>query len=215
MQIAFDFVKGIVSGNDFVVEWCQNENLREWIQSLCTPLVIKQLKNLKGSGTYQCLQNRDFSIINCINEYLDLTTMLHEFESYLNIHGIIKDIFSILYPEIIPTTWYHDEYSFFLTVMGDYLGGPEVDDIIWDIVKSYPAEMGKTKRKKAVKEKLKEVFHLEKGHYPIWVQDAEWPAYEGRPMQYVSRKRVGDSDLVLFTFRDVETGKTRIVEQCY
>lgn len=62
---------------------------------------------------------------------------------------------------------------------------------------------------------LGSLWRLEKGRYPIWVQETEWPAYEGRPMQYVSRKRVGDSDLVLFTFRDVETGKTRVVEQYY
>lgn len=209
MQIAFDFVKGMVSVEDFIIEWKQNPKLRKWIQSL----VISKSVNKYPRSTQCCLEEKNFSVEACLNDWI--SSFFIEIGDQLNIHSVISDIVCAVYPEVIPTTRYRDEYRFFLTVMGDCLGGPEVDNIIWEIVKSYPAEMGRTKRKKAVKEKLKEVFHLEKGRYPIWVQDAEWPAYEGRPMQYVSRKHVGDSDLVLFTFRDVETGKTRVVEQCY
>ena len=69
----------------------------------------------------------------------------------------------------------------------------------------------KTKKIKYCKEKLREYFHIEGRHYPHWVQDAEWPFRDGKPMRFIGQKT--DGELVTYTFVDDETGEVERVEQ--
>lgn len=71
----------------------------------------------------------------------------------------------------------------------------------------------KTKKIKYCKEKLREYFHIEGRHYPHWVQDAQWPFRDGKPMRFVGQKT--DGELVTYTFVDDETGEVETVEQCW
>ena len=69
----------------------------------------------------------------------------------------------------------------------------------------------KTKKIKYCKEKLREYYHIEGRHYPHWVQDAEWPFRDGKPMRFIGQKT--DGELVTYTFLDDETGEVERVEQ--
>ena len=73
--------------------------------------------------------------------------------------------------------------------------------------------MGKTKRKKAAREKIKELFHIEGRKYPRWAQESEWPMGKNSPMKFIRQKQ--DEDQVLFWFEDVDTGEERVIEQFY
>ncbi len=95
----------------------------------------------------------------------------------------------------------------------DYITGCDVDAFIEEIILGVPTDMTKKERKSIIKNTLKEVFHIEGNKRPLWAQEPEWPMGKNSPMAYVSRKR--DGELVLFTFRDVDTGEERIVEQLY
>ncbi len=71
----------------------------------------------------------------------------------------------------------------------------------------------KTKKVKYCKEKLREFYHIEGRHYPHWVQDAQWPFRDGKPMRFVGQKTGGE--LVSYTFVDDTTGEVEMVEQCW
>lgn len=66
MQIAFDFVKGMVSVKDFIIEWKQNPKLRKWIQSL----VISKSVNKYPRSTQCCLEEKNFSVEACLNDWI-------------------------------------------------------------------------------------------------------------------------------------------------
>lgn len=73
--------------------------------------------------------------------------------------------------------------------------------------------MGKTKRIKAAKQCLRELFHTTGRKCPYWLEKPNWPMGKNSPMKYLSRKR--DGERVIFTFQDVDTGEIREVEQFY
>ena len=97
--------------------------------------------------------------------------------------------------------------------LGLDLGGPEVDDLIRQIVDEYRDVRPAKERNKLLKQKLKEAFHLKPRKKPDWAQEPEWPMGEHSPMEFVAKEQEGD--LVRYLFRDVDTGEERTVEQYY
>ena len=94
----------------------------------------------------------------------------------------------------------------------DYIAGIEVDGLIEEIIFNLPDDITKKERKTLAKNALKEAFHIKKKH-PEWCQDPEWPMGKLSPMEFVSSEELGER--VIFTFRDVDTGDVRVVEQLY
>ncbi len=93
------------------------------------------------------------------------------------------------------------------------LGGPEVDDLIREIVDEYRDVRPARERSKLLKQRLKEVFHVRPRKRLYWAQEPEWPMGENSPMEFVSKEQEGD--LVRYHFRDADTGAVRTVEQYY
>lgn len=102
---------------------------------------------------------------------------------------------------------------FLLEVKDARFGGKEVDSLIENVCKLFPESMGKTKRRNSAKKYMKDLFHVQGRHYPRWLQDPDWPMGLHSPMEYLSEKR--NSNCIVFTFRDVDTGEIREVEQFY
>ena len=71
-----------------------------------------------------------------------------------------------------------------------------------------PEDLSTTKKVALIKSRIKELFP---GKRPYWIQSAEWPVYNGKPMLYIERKH--DGDLYQYIFEDFETGQRRVVEQ--
>ena len=94
-----------------------------------------------------------------------------------------------------------------------------ISNIIDGIIASVPEDMPVSKRKKAIKEKIKEAFPCKTKKYPRWVQSEEWQISEcGKPMRFIEQKRkkgkeYKDTLHTEFYFEDVDTGEIRIVEQ--
>lgn len=93
------------------------------------------------------------------------------------------------------------------------LGGPEVDDLIREIVEEYRDIRPARERNKLLKQKLKEVFHIKPRKKPDWPQEPDWPMGSKSPMEFVSKEQEGDQ--VRCQFRDTDTGEMRTVEQYY
>ena len=93
------------------------------------------------------------------------------------------------------------------------LGGPEVDELIREIVDEYRDVRPAKERNKLLKQKLREAFHVKPRKRIYWPQEPEWPMGEKSPMEFVSKEEEGE--LVRIKFRDADTGEERTVEQYY
>lgn len=61
------------------------------------------------------------------------------------------------------------------------------------------------------KELIEKAFHIQKGHYPKWVQEPEWPVHEGIPLKF--KRQSNDGELFYFYFEDISTGEILTIEQ--
>jgi len=130
-------------------------------------------------------------------------------------YTMLFGLFSSDLPDVEPSDYYSDIADFAIEAVPDALDGPEVGEVIFNII-ALTKDLPKTKRKKVVREQLFEVFHLnENPKKPSWVQGADWPmGSNGKPMRFVERgKKKGEQ--VEFTFEDVDTLERRIVVQYY
>lgn len=220
MQIVLDFVTGKVSCEEFKAAWYADPSIGLWLDRLVDLRSLSEDELRKppyGGYRMAILKHSKGSIL----EYIDYNDSKRKVNHYkypkwteIGWHfDSIASVVVLAYPDIIPTSYYDDEISFYMNAVGDYIGGPEVEDLIGTILDQYPKSMGKTKRKKEAKAAIREGFHLEGNRYPRWIQEPEWPMGVNSPMAFVCQKR--DGDLVKFEFRDVDTGETRIVEQFY
>lgn len=111
-----------------------------------------------------------------------------------------------------PTSVYQDKFEQLLDVMPDYIEGVQAELLVEKIIQSVPLDLAKTKRKKLIKETIKETFHLQDGKRPHWVQGSDWPfGKTGKPLKYISRKTEGE--LTVFLFRDVDTEEISEVKE--
>ena len=118
-----------------------------------------------------------------------------------------------------------EKASFSDDVRPDYIGGGDLDTeriiggIIDKIIAEFPDNMPLTKRKKAIKEKIKEAFPCKKKKAPRWIQSEEWQiSANGKPMRFIEQKSAKDktrsgTDVTVYYFEDTETGEIRTVEQ--
>lgn len=218
MQIVFDYLTGKIHSEEFKAAWYSDPEIGQWLENLV---------DLKSGPTstwdnapypefrIAIYKHYDGSVLKLI-EASETASSKSRMPKWVDIGWYFEAIASIVtvaYPEIKPTSFYDDEKDYFLSVVGDYLGGPEVENQIADLLNRFPRSMGKGKRKKAAKVAIREYFHLMGSKYPRWVQEPEWPMGTNTPMEFVSQKKNGEQ--VLFTFRDVDTDEIRIVEQLY
>ena len=131
----------------------------------------------------------------------------------LNIWGTLQRIYSYSYPNLPYTTKYQDIHTLYLQAIGDYYGGPEVEDIIENIIIDSLKLKTKSQRIKHAKEQIKKAFHIVDNKKPWWIQGAEWPRGVNSPMQFIEKKRRGEE--VRYIFKDIDTGEIRTVVQYY
>ena len=113
-----------------------------------------------------------------------------------------------------PTPIYKDRFSRLLDVLPDCVEGEQAELLVEELIKSVPENLPKTKRNKLIKEKIKVTFHIDDGKKPSWVQGSDWPfSKTGRPLKYISRKI--DGDMVVFTFKDVDSGEMSEVREYF
>lgn len=219
MQIVLDFVTGKIDCDTFKAEWYRNPEIGLWLENLVDlqSELKPEWKNLPypefRMAIHKCYNG---SILQFIKVSETPTAYGHKYPKWVKIGWHFHTIASVVvvaYPEIVPTTYYDDEQSFYISVLGDYIGGEEVEELIAEVLEQFPSSMPKTKRKKEAKAAVRNLFHVEGSRYPRWAQEPEWPMGEKSPMAFVSQKR--DGDLVRFEFKDVDTNEIRVVEQLF
>ena len=143
--------------------------------------------------------------------------------TYVNIQSWLHGLMIEIYPDeqIVKDESLHEKASFMMDVCPDYIEGHEIDEagIIEAIMAKVPESLPKAKRKKQIKELIKQEFHIEGIKYPRWIQGGEWPVSKsGKPMRFVEQKKKKGKEYaqMLYTqyfFQDVETGEIRVIEQ--
>ena len=109
---------------------------------------------------------------------------------------------------------YEEEHRFSLDAVPEYAAGDSAVRYLEAVIfPSLPQELPASKRAALCRKKIKEAFHIEGRHYPRWVQEAEWPFRDGKPMRFVGQKTEGER--VTYTFADDETGEVETIEQYY
>ena len=217
MQIVLDYVSGKIGRDEFKDKWYSNPEIGQWLDSLIdlknSP---KEAWNSVPYSNVRYVIHKYYggSVLRFIEESEAFDRQQSGAPKWLDIawyFDAIAAIIVIAFPDIVPTSVYDDEIHFYLNAVGDYLGGPEVEAYIANVLSSFPSSMGKTKRIKEAKASLRNHFHLTGNKYPRWCQEPEWPMGESSPMVFLSQKRYGER--VVFTFKDADIGTVKQVEQ--
>lgn len=216
-KFVIDFVEGRVKIELFLEELDRNNALYEWIQSIVP----------KGKiGYYDVKKNPEGSISQEVGPY-DIRKMIH-FLRYgkgatplgriYNIHSEVSRLVLGAFPNenIQVDQSIKNKFIFLLDVCPNYIGGNEVEQagILEELYNNLPENASKTKRIKLFSTELKKMFHVEKNHYPRWIQEAEWPILNGKPMQFLYQKQIEKTTMFTqYYFEDADTKERRIVEQ--
>lgn len=201
MDIVFDFLEGRVSYQEFIDQLYSDDTIFDWFQSMVT-------EDMLTDSSFWCKNSLDRNngvFKPCIDSRLGWGVI-----TMVDIYDFIYHFLLRTLPDrkIVPTDYYSKLADVHLAAVGECYGGPEVEDMINDIIMGLPEDLSKTKKVKLAKEKLRELFP---GKRPFWIEGPEWPVCNGKPMVYVSKKVTGD--LFQYKFEDPETGEQRIVEQ--
>lgn len=208
-----DFIEGKINPKDFISECERNSQIFEWINSVvpvgktCYKITITKDDRGVPRATQEVVPY-DIRIVwetNTFSAYGNLGIQL-------NVHSTISKLITEVFPEdnINIDNSIEKKHSLLLNVCPDYICGKQAEKLVEQILDENPKAT-----KKLIKEIIKETFHLEKGKYPRWAQDSEWPFSEtGKPMKYISQKNK-NSEVIELVFEDVDTGKKVTIEDIF
>lgn len=216
-----DFTEGRISVPEMLDRTEERPELLDWLTSIADPkfktVVVHKETDEDGYTTYT-------------PEELPFHARLHikaEMEAvrsgklgqYLNLHYLFSQILMTAFPEegIVMDMTLEKKFDFMLDACPEYIGGPEVNHLLDELLEEIPADLSKAKRVKLYREKVKALFPMAGKKYPRWVQEAEWPlSPSGKPMRFLEQKKGKDYKTTMqthFLFEDVDTGEIRTIEQ--
>ena len=222
-QFWIDFAEGRITVPQMLARTEAEPALLDWFNTIVpegTVTAVVHRETDETGYTRYTAENVPFTVQTMLREELGKrgrSTLAHN----LNIHSCLSNILEAAFPEdgIIVDEMLSKKFDFMLDACPEAIDGPEVEQVIEDLLESLPADLPKTKRVKLFKEKVKEIFPTAAGKWPRWVQGGEWPlGANGKPMRFVEQRRKKGMEYanMLYTqyfFEDVDTGKQRIIDQ--
>lgn len=107
---------------------------------------------------------------------------------------------------------YENDYDFLLDIQPAWLNIDD-DSIFQKIIAEIPQDFSKNKRIKLGKERVKALFKYDKT-YPRWIQGAEWPIVNGKPLVFSHQEKAKDGDIrTYYYFYDEDTKEETVIEQ--
>ncbi len=211
MKEVFEFLSGAINANEFHQMLADKPEILDWLQSL----IPEGLTDIEDPF-WQSITDRvmmpsvGFRIRNYLSDYMDLKTVAGR----CCVYSLFYQLVSTKYSSVEATTKYQDEYGLLLDVMPDYIDGKEAEELIGRILDNIPMTKSKGDRRKLLKAAIKKAFHLtDNSKYPRWVQAAEWPFHNGRPMKFVVSEHKKNDEKYSYLFVDPESGLQKTVEQ--
>lgn len=211
MTVLEKMLSGQIEMSEYLYVLTSNFNLQDELNSIVPKDAIENPNHpLWKCVYYHFLFQYNFDLYNCIISFHRLDDSLAD---NLNIFGLIKRIYNYTNPDFTFTTKYYDAYGTYLDVVKDCYDGPEVRELVNDIIKKCLSLKTKSSRKKEGQMKIFELFHIIDKNKPRWIQGAEWPMGVNSPMKFVEQKR--RKEQVEYLFVDVDTEEKRTVVQYY
>ena len=216
-----DFIEGRISHKDFLVLCYENDEIFDWIQSIvpkrkkCYKNTIVKIPDSNGNSIEIVRQEKvPYDIRLVVKQFFEMDSDM--LGNYLNLHNEISNLIKDSFPKekIRISNKLEEQYMFMLDACPTYIGGNEVfqSGILEELFDSIPDNLSTEKQISWYKSRVKEIFHIESNHYPKWIQNAEWPMNNNRPMRFVSQEKAPEIG-INFIFVDVETGEKRTVFQ--
>jgi len=195
IQIMKDFVEGKMSIEDFKYQYDNN------------PLIKKNFSKypdrpLKTECGYDYIS------------YLDMYDIKRRADA-CGFHGFFQEFLEINKYSCIPTEEYSKRYVFLLKVQPNWVLIHDEDFLEDQVISKAPTDLSETKKIKWCKDKIKELFKYDL-RPPRWVQEAEWPILNGKPLVFKGQSKERDDDeRVYFYFYDPDTQQETTVTQMY
>lgn len=211
MEIIERVLSGEMEMCDFIAKLYTDSALQNYIADLVPVEARYNMEHeLWRKFSYFALETHDFNLYRYLLQRYRLDNSLGD---NLNVASVVYRFYSYRYQEAPYPQKYADAFGLYLDAAGEYFEGPEVVHLIERIVTEALLIRPKSDRRRTVKQKLAELFHVEGRKYPRWIQGPEWPMGKNSPMQFVGRKKINDG--VEYHFTDVDTREIRIVVQYY
>ena len=210
----------MLTGQMEMAEFMEAFNYDTELRKAISSLIPEEAKNnptheIWSITSYETMKRHGFDLYKDLEEDLSFDLSIGD---SLNVHSLLGRFYSFWHKDIILTNKYEEEFDCYLACLGgsETYEGPEVDKLVQSIVREGMTIPQKTKRIKAVKERIKQTFHTEDGKKPYWIQGGDWPMGKDSPMKFIKRERdKKDPEKVNFYFQDVTTGDIKIIEQYY
>ena len=220
-QFWIDFAEGRITVPQMLERTAAEPALLDWFNTIVpegtVTAVVHRETDETGYTRYHA-ENVPFTVQIMLREELGKagrSTLAHQ----LNIHSCLSNILEMAFPEdgISVDQTLSRKFDLMLDACPEAVDGPEVQDVLEELLESIPADLSKTKRVKLLKERIRETFPTANGKWPRWVQGGEWPlGASGKPLRFVEQKKgkhYKEMLHTLYTFEDTETGERRIIEQ--
>lgn len=197
------FLSGVMNCESFLQEYQRQPGLQKCLDTLYTD-------GVKRGG-----RERLNPPLDTPEKYMDwIGKCANIFFRRAQLYDFVYGLFVGAGKEQIKYSKYEEDYLFALDAVPEYAGGDSAANYLVTVIfPSIPKEYPIYKRATLCRKKIKEAFHIEGRHYPHWVQEAEWPFCDGKPLRFVGQKT--DGELVTYTFVDDATGEVKTIEQYY
>ena len=210
LKIILDFVQGKMTYEEFEAEYSLSPQIWTFIEDMLTPEMMNDPDcPFWTRSNRSALEPNGFSV--------RAAALAFGFDTQfgrVHAHSLICDLAEFTYPDIRRKSPPEQDPESLLDKLGfHYLGGAETDGVIRDILYTATEYPNAKERNKALKQALREAFHLVPRKAPHWAQSPEWPMGANSPMAFVSEKQEGEQ--MQYTFRDVNNDTTVIVEQYF
>ena len=211
-----NYIEGRLLSADFTIMLESNPDFMEWIQSVVPPTKTMYVWDSTVNTVVQLPYKIDILLKDC--ESIQVGGPKGSIGYQYVVHNEITKLISEAFPELplAPDPSLKEDFELFLDVCPQYIGGVEIAEanIIGTLLSGVPKTLSKTQRKKEVKQKILEAFHIEGKKYPKWKQEPEWPVYNGRPMKFLRTEKV-NSEVSIHYFVDIESGVERSIDDAF
>ena len=215
-QYVIDYLEGRVESKVFIKKIRDNSEITDWLQKLVPkgttrPIVVDF--DEKGSAI---IKEIPYIVKEAIEDTLQHGGGMVGRE--LNVFSTVSRLIKTAFPDlkIVLDTTLEDKFNFLLDACPEYLNSIEIENsgILDQLMEEFPETMPKSKRIKAFKSRLKEMFYIEGQKYPRWIQDSEWPLSKtGKPTKFLRQKSKGE--VTYYYFLDVDSNEEIEIMQAY
>jgi len=188
-----------------------DESLRGEIRSFVPSEAIHDSKHAFWKDiSHSVLEQYDFDFLKLLFKICRFDGTLGD---NLNIFSTISCAYYYYVPHLSCTDYYQNAFRLYLEAIGEYYEGPEVTQLLNQIVSDALQFKTKEQKIKEIRSKLKCMFHIDGTKRPYWIQGGEWPMGKYSPMQFIKQEKITEGKQ--YIFQDVDTGETRLVRQYY